>query len=205
VPVTPALTRRLAGFDPAPGRGWDELPPPPDGRAYWRQWRPRGAAERHGERYKLYVSPKPESAAAAFDAVAAALGGARGVRGFKIGAEVDGLCRPDKLVAYFDRLDELRDGAERVRERLGGCPAHGVPFTAAITLDGLLSWGADPPVSGQVSWRLWVSERLADYLEDAAAEPEPWRFALERLRLAGIDTETWVPTGDMWEQARVGA
>jgi len=203
VPVTPARTRRLAGFDPSPGRGWTEVPQ--DGRAFWRSWRAHGAGDRRGERYKLYVSPAPESTPAAFDAVAAALAGTRGVHAFKVGAEVEGLCRPDKLVAYFNRLDDLREGAERIRERLAGCPAHGVPFTAAITLDGLLSWGTDPPVSGQVSWRLWVSERLAEYLEDAAGEPEPWRFALERLRLAGIDTETWVPTSDMWEQALVGA
>jgi hypothetical protein len=205
VPVTPARTRRLAGFQPDPGRGWAEQPPPSDGRAYWRSWRPQGATERRGERYKLYVSPAPEAAPDAFGAIAGALAETRGVKAFKVGAEVAGLCRPDKLVAYFDRLDDVREGAERIRARLDGCPAHGVPFTAAITLDGLLSWGTDPPVSGQVSWRLWVSERLAEYLEDAAGEAEPWHYALERLRLAGIDTETWVPTSDMWDHALVGA
>jgi hypothetical protein len=88
-----------------------------------------------------------------------------------------------------------------------------VPFTAAVTLDGLLSWGADPPVPGDgaaaTSWRLWVSECLGGYLCDVRAsgsgELEPAQFALERLRLAGIDTETWVPSSGMWREALASA
>ena len=53
---------------------------------------------------------------------------------------------------------------------LGSCPAHGVPFTAEISPDGLLSWGADPPGrsfsdgADSTSWRMWVTRRLAEYL-----------------------------------------
>ena len=50
-----------------------------------------------------------------------------------------------------------------------------------------------------------MTERLAGHLAAVrGADPselEPWRFALERLRLSGIDTETWAPTGGMWPQA----
>jgi hypothetical protein len=32
-----------------------------------------------------------------------------------------------------------------------------------------------------------------------AAAPEPWRFALDRLRLEGVDTETWTPGALLWK------
>jgi hypothetical protein len=47
-----------------------------------------------------------------------------------------------------------------------------------------------------------VAGRLAEYLtlgRTAGGDAgEPWRFALQRLRLSGIDTQTWVPTAGMW-------
>jgi hypothetical protein len=84
-----------------------------------------------------------------------------------------------------------------------GLRPHGVPFTAAIAADGMLSWGTDPPGNrsgtGGGSWRSWVTGRLADYLAAARPTPsegvpvEPWQIALERIRLDGVDTDTWVP------------
>ena len=54
-----------------------------------------------------------------------------------------------------------------------------------------------------------MSNRLAEYLATGARDDssvlEPWRFALERLRLAGIDTDTWVPASGMWREARANA
>ena len=29
---------------------------------------------------------------------------------------------------------------------------------------------------------------------------EPWRFALERLRLEGVDTATWTPGALLWRE-----
>ncbi len=181
----------------------------------WRSWRPRqvagDASGRRGASFKLYVSPAVEALPEAVRAVVETLPRLPGVSAFKLGRGVEGICRPDKLVAYFDSRDDLRRAVESLRPRLAGCAAHGVPFTAAIAADGLLSWGADPPRSADgpaESWRLWVAERLAEYLSAARSEPggvEPWRFALERLRLAGIDTDTWVPAGDIWSAALVGA
>ncbi len=233
-PVTPALAHRLGrtaafeahlGIDAAGSAraaleaGWVQRPATSEERPYWRSWRARREQEVSGRwdsGYKLYVSPGVEALATAFAAVAGSLAGARGVKAFKVGADVHGLCRPDKLVVYFDRLDDLRQGASRVREELDGAPAHGVPFTAAVTSDGLLSWGADPPAldGRQTSWRSWVAGRLAEYLVLGAhapralggsAELEPWQFALERLRLAGIDTDTWIPASGMWEEALASA
>lgn len=204
VPVTARLRRRLDGEVGAQAPGWV---PHEDESPYWRSWRARGAAA-DGATFKLYVSPALDAVAPAFEAVVVTLASAPGVKAFKIARNAPGLCRPDKLVVYFDRLDDLHAAANRLRERLDGCPAQGVPFTSAITLDGMLSWGADPPMAG-TSWRLWVAERLADHLVDASAavpsELEPWQFALERLRLGGIDTETWAPSSGMWEDALASA
>jgi hypothetical protein len=33
-----------------------------------------------------------------------------------------------------------------------------------------------------------------------AGEAEPWRFALDRLRLEGIDTATWTPGSRLWRE-----
>jgi hypothetical protein len=191
---------------------WIEVAPEPGAtQRYWRTWHARWAPGGDGRwdgGYKLYVSPSLYALGDALASVAGSLAGAHGVRAFKVAERLDGLCRPDKLVVYFDRLEDLQAGAFRLREALAGAPAHGVPFTAAITSDGLLSWGADPPLldGERASWRQWVTERLAEYLEAACgSEIEPWQFALRRLRLAGIDPDGWVATNGMWEQALASA
>jgi hypothetical protein len=82
------------------------------------------------------------------------------------------------------------------------------------------------------SWRLWLTDRLARALIAAVAAGgshagrvdaagtgvgspvagaaagetmEPWRFALERLRLEGIDTDSWTPGGSLWRRQGEGA
>jgi hypothetical protein len=225
-PVTPALAGRLgnqaaietylgcgvggAAYAALDG-GWVRLPRVSSERAYWRSWAPRrerAATGRRDAAYKLYVSPDVEALGAAFAVVAGSLAGARGIRAFKVGTDVYGFCRPDKLVVHFDRLEDLQEGAARLRRELEGVPAHGVPFTAAVTTDGLLSWGADPPVpeGAQMSWRMWVSERLAEFLVLGGSRGlEPWQFALRRLGLAGVDTDRWIPASGMWEEALASA
>jgi hypothetical protein len=177
--------------------------------AYWRLWRPRRPRPSHEEvACKLYISPAWSAVPEAFLATAESLADAPGIRGFKIARDVAGLSRPDKLVAYFTRLDDLQAAAMRLRGRLEGAAAHGVAFTAALARDGLLSWGADPPrlsTAGSVSggsWRLWVATRLAESLltAGAACEPSPWRYALARLQADGVDTETWVPDPALWRR-----
>ncbi|HEV7937819.1 MAG TPA: hypothetical protein VGP18_07320 [Solirubrobacteraceae bacterium] len=191
--------------------GWVRVPSKLGEQPYWRNWQARRRRGGDGGKeggFKLYVSPSLEALAEVFRAVAGSLVGARGISAFKLGIDVHGLCRPDKLVVYFDRLEDLQDGATTLLGEIDGAPAHGVPFTATVTSDGLLSWGVDPPLldGSRTSWRYWVSERLAEYLVSSAiAEIEPWQFALERLRLTGIDTDTWIPANGMWEQALAGA
>jgi hypothetical protein len=172
----------------------------------WFQWQALGDLASNANTrqvYKLYVSPQPEFARDAFQAFVEALT-ASPAHHFKIGWDAAGLLRPDKMVAYFWTFDALRDAAGQIGARLSGCAAQGVPFTAALQDDGLLSWGIDPPpekgtLSWQErpSWRLWVTNRLAAALVAAKTAPtgglEPWRFALERLRLENVDTDTWTP------------
>ena len=158
--------------------------------------------------YKLYVSPRPENIRDAFQAVVRTLAG-RDVD-FKIGPDAAGLLRPDKMVAYFGRREELEEIAHSLQARLAGCAAHGVPFTAVIDGDGLLSWGVDPPDSaralswlGRESWRLWLATKLGAALAFAKSESsrgttEPWRFAVERVRRLGVDVERWTPTDVLW-------
>ncbi|HEX2086228.1 MAG TPA: hypothetical protein VHF89_11135 [Solirubrobacteraceae bacterium] len=231
LPLSPRLRRRLGGDaavasacglrqgDPAQrslARGWVEPASAEGHDPYWRHWRRRPApdAGRPADTtaYKLYVSPTLDGLPDAVAAVAETLADVRGVFAFKLGRDVRGICRPDKLVVYFDRLDDLREGAARLRDRLAGCPGQGVPFTAAVTEDGLLSWGVDPPSTralGVTSWRRWVAERLAEHLAHAAAghagpaggERPPWQFALDRLRLSGVDTDSWIPASTMWADA----
>ena len=227
-PVPAGLRRRLSdeaalaaylGLDPCGSdyeqlaAGWHEIVPLGGGQgSNWRRWCPRLAPlqETDGPSYKLYVSPPMAELKAVIATVASSLTAARGVRAFKVGFSVAAICRPDKMVVYFDRLDDLQAGASMLIERLDGCPAQGVPFTAEIARDGLLSWGADPPTraaangTGGMSWRMWVTHRLAEYLTTTGnsdcGELEPWEFALRRLRLSGIDTDTWVPANRMWAQ-----
>jgi hypothetical protein len=193
-------------------RHWSPIAFPPANRG-WHAWaarRSQQAPPRRGEAYKLYVSPACEVVGDAFRSTVS-LVWESGATGFKVGSDLYGLLRPDKIVLYFPDLEALHDTANRLGEQLAGCPAHGVPFTAGITSDGLLSWGMDPPGDrpqlswvGSESWRLWVTNQLAVALlaaKTSSTPPvEPWRFALDRLRLAGIDPQTWVPTQAIWAE-----
>ncbi len=161
--------------------------------------------------WKLYLSPRPEHVREAFHALVRVLAEIPGAQ-MKIGPDAAGLLRPDKLVAYFATKRELDVAANALANELRGCPAHGVPFSAAIDEEGLLSWGADPPDSERAlswldreSWRLWVAKSLGGALAVAkrSANPPipPWQFALERVRRHGVDVETWTPKDTLWSSA----
>jgi len=189
---------------------WSYVPSPPsyDGWIAW-QSNSKFGFQRSNFVYKLYVSPQCLFVHEAFQATVDVLLDSEG-HSFKIGKNVYGLLRPDKIVAYFWSLDALKETADKLTRLLDGCPAQGVPFTAQLTDNGLLSWGIDPPAEQQTlvwqereSWRLWVTNRLAIALLAAKShdtqKADAWRFALERLRLEGIDVETWTPSGAIWQ------
>jgi len=227
-PLTPVWQRLLPGPDQvqrwlgidrggahrkALAAAWEPLAV--DGWLGWQAWRRAGApgeGRAGGPTWKLYVSPRPEAMADGFGDVLAALTSARAFQ-FKIGRDAGGLLRPDKIVAYFASWESLAGAADAVHARLAGAPAQGVPFSAGIGGDGLLSWGVDPPddersgLGGErESWRVWVVQRLAWALLSARNQPdrsvEPWRFALERLGLEGVDTATWTPSAALWKEGR---
>ncbi len=177
--------------------------------------RHRPARPRDANGCKLYVSPAPEHIRQAFAEVVALLP-ASGASSFKIGPNAHGLLRPDKLIVYFDRHDDLLAFTEALLPRLARLSAHGVPFTAPIDEAGLLSWGIDPPrpetkVGSYVddSWRIWICNRLALALIAAMddVEMEPWRYALTKLWLSGVDTQTWTrrPTSSLDPAQLLGA
>jgi hypothetical protein len=193
-----------------------ELEPPMNAWFQWKFKHARAPGQKTGQTFKLYISPQPEFVRRAFEAVLETLSQSGTAPQFKVGNDAAGLLRPDKMVAYFWSFDALRAAADRIAELLKGCPAQGVPFTAAITEDGLLSWGIDPRREKgamawmeQESWRLWVTNRLAAALVTAKRAPnggvEPWQFALERLRLEGVDTLTWTPSDSFGRAAEKDA
>jgi hypothetical protein len=239
-PLTPAWRRLLpspaavrgylgvaagGGCHELAGRYWQEEPV--GAGEGWLRWRSRSPAMIAGSAtYKLYVGVPAEALPGCFAAFLDGLA-AGGAPGFKVGGGASGLLRPDKLVAYFPTFDGLALAASALGERLRGIAPQGVPFSAEISGGGLLSWGMDPPpgvgtgvaAERRISWRLWLTNRLArallaavhaeaaaDAAPPAAAPPsgadapaiEPWRFAIERLRLEGVDAETWAPRGGIW-------
>ncbi|MBV8519247.1 MAG: hypothetical protein JO197_17770 [Acidobacteria bacterium] len=159
--------------------------------------------------HKLYISPRPERIRDAFEIVVRVLADFPGTQ-FKIGQDAAGLLRPDKLVAYFVDRAQLDAAAAALARELAGCDAHGVPFTAGIDADGLLSWGVDPPQSdralrwlGRESWRLWVAKRLAAALAIAksartAHAADASLFAVARAQRQGVDVATWAPAAGLW-------
>ena len=211
-PSTAAVREHLGVEDGSIRRldwGWSVVPSSP-GTEGWISWQAERMAHvpRPKATYKLYVSPHCSSVRKAFQETVGLLMESQ-AHHFKVGRDVYGLLRPDKIVVYFRELDELKRTAVKLEARLAGCMAHGVPFSAELTNDGLLSWGIDPPADQRKipnqereSWRLWVTNRLATAILAAknsrAEDSEPWRFALWRLSLENIDTNTWTPGEGYW-------
>ena len=184
-------------------RNW--LGPSVDEGGDWIAWarRDEGRESRSADfPYKLYVSPDIEAVPGVLTPLIEALIEA-GVARFKIGADAAGLLRPDKIVVYLRDANELTAVAGAVGATLEGVVPHGVPFSAELGGDGLLSWGGDPPSgtepvgAGRESWRLSVCRRLAEYLLAAQTAPlrrtRPAGFALARLALDGVDVQSFAP------------
>lgn len=177
----------------------------------WFMWRSRrGLPDRWQARvsYKLYVSPQMHCLSDGFAATVETMAALRAPV-FKVGRDQYGLLRPDKIICYFASEEKMLEAATRIDRDLTGLSPHGVPFTAPVGESGLVSWGVDPPLSARAlpwhedsSWRLWVTNQLAIGLLAARGEDgvEPWRFALDRLRIKGVDTVTWEPDDALWQE-----
>jgi hypothetical protein len=169
----------------------------------WLVWSSSASACRPA--YKLYISPTLEQLPRIFELAIEAFAKSRCTL-FKLGEGASGLLRPDKLVAYFSTLDYLQQAADQIRTAATGAVAQGVPFTAPIDAEGLLSWGMDPPHFQQVlawqrhqSWRQWLTERVAVYVlaaKEAGVDVDS--FVRNRIDLDGVDPSTWNPDLAIW-------
>jgi hypothetical protein len=211
-PATAAWRRRIAGE-----RAFDAFLLAGDGvqallRSRWRRqtqadsWSVWSAEADAGSRpHKLYVSPAPESLPATF-AIAVRAFAKTGCAYFKVGHGPAGVLRPDKLVAYFAGLDDLHRAAELIGAHSAAVAAQGVPFTAPIDREGLLSWAMDPPRFEQVlehqqyqSWRQWLTGRLAVCVTAAReAGADVHAFVRSRIALDGVDPASWNPDLAIW-------
>jgi hypothetical protein len=150
---------------------------------------------------KLYVSPMPDALADAFPRIAEVFV-RYDVRSFKVGRGIEGLLRPDKVIAYFDDRTHMESTAAALERELEGCPAQGAPFTEEVGGNGLLSTGVDPPPGDATatSWRSWVTKQLAASLTAPRATTglDPVATAFADLRRAGVDPDRWEPDGDIF-------
>lgn len=191
-------------------RNWARIPLSPEN-DWWFMWQPK-RRNRDREKtltYKLYISPQCDYIQDALQVLVTVLTNSQ-AKSFKVGNDVYGLLRPDKMVAYFNSMVDLQEAASELQKQLMGCPAQGTPFTAELGCDGLISWGIDPPSDrhviswlGDRSWRLWITNNLATALSSAKvlsnSDAEPWQLALNRLSLEGINTSTWAPVDSNWD------
>ena len=218
-PMTPAMRRRLpdraaclsflglaserevpAAIARSWSRGDDDSP--------WLVFnRRQSQRQRREQSCKLYVGLAFEELPDCLPALAEKLAEGEALQ-FKIGTDLDGLLRPDKLVAYFPSKETLSAAAQALLPIVSNRAVHAVPFSAEIAASGALSWGMDPAnawFGERVSWRQWMCEKLAAALiaarSDTAGPVAPSQFAMERLRLEGVDTDTFMPTGNWSETA----
>jgi hypothetical protein len=195
--VLAALGRGTATLN----RNWRRSSP---GSTGWLSWTRSGTEGVTEARYKLYLSPAVEALTAVLAGIVGVLDGAGATR-FKIGADAAGLLRPDKIVIYPADLAELEVVVAALTAAYDGVQPHGVPFSAQLMGDGLLSWSGDPPSdagpvgSSPESWRWSVARRLAEYLVAAHAAGlsggVATSYALDRLDVDGVDAVSFLPGG----------
>jgi len=182
-------------------RTWRERSPGPALNG-WRIWG-RTSGEPGPAPYKLYVSPDLAHTAEAFRILLEVLQDSQ-ARNFKVAPTIEGLVRPDKLIVYFREHAHLTAVASDLAARLSGMPAQGVPFTGALSADGLLSWGVDPSAArrtaGKESWRALLTQELGAAMADLAGSDPPAAInaGRQRVRDLGVDEVTWTPASLPW-------
>ena len=194
-----AAVSRWLGIEPTPAwlRPWRQEDPRAAG--WWNLWHLRDAPQgiAHDQPVaKLYVSPCPRDLPEVLRELcvtAAELD----IPTLKVGSDAHAVYRPDKLVAYGTDLAHLDALATKLLPRVNGALAHGVPFTAERSADGLLSWGMDPAPTEtsavRTSWRQHCTAVAADGLSRAAGfdAGTATRMATAWLWVNDIDPWTW--------------
>lgn len=171
-------------------------------RKYWFSWSRNEplAGYEHTEvagTYKLYLSPIPDAVPAFFNIAVPVLTRSNAT-GFKIGQTIDGLLRPDKMIAYFNNREDLFSAAKELEVLSNDIPAHGVPFTTQLDKSGLISFGIDHAflkLKRGYSWRTWVTEVLAKTILQAKTENLSMEFLFQyikaRLFTERINIDKW--------------
>lgn len=123
-----------------------------------------------------------------------------GVPAWKVGADLAGLHRADKIVLYLASAERADRVAATLALALGSFAAQGVPFTGQVGATGIVSRGRD--VAG-TSWRADVCRLVAESLCASRVElgtharaAEVADEALSRLTGHGLDVHSWHPPGD---------
>ena len=123
-----------------------------------------------------------------------------GVPAWKVGADLAGLHRADKIVLYLASAARADRVAATLALALDSLAAQGVPFTGQVGATGIVSRGRD--VAG-TSWRADVCRLVAESLcasrvdlGTQARAAEVADEALSRLGVHGLDVVSWHPAGD---------
>jgi len=213
-PATPAWRRRLPspaavdrfldtdtiGRNPSLSRTWKRQPAQP-GFICWTAASAPSRKTAKGKRYKLYISPGIECMPECFRRAVEIIPH-HNAHSFKVGADLCGLLRADKMIVYLNSFSCLSALAKDLESELRSLRVCGVPFTASLESSGLLSWGIDPDPredgSDAMSWRIWICRKLAAALLTACeadnSDMEPWEFATRRILLENVDSATWRPS-----------
>ncbi|GGU33606.1 hypothetical protein GCM10010259_25070 [Streptomyces daghestanicus] len=185
----------LLGLEEA---GYGRLPRTPD-TWVWRRW---GKKSSPHPSTKLYVCCVPEELPAVLRQIMPVL--ARpSVSGFKLGFDLASVLRPDKFVLYLSDTGAADQVAADVAAAAGPVEVQPLPFTAATAAGPLVTRATDPPDwrgrpawHERASWRLHVCRLAAETLAATghASPQERVAAVLERLRLAGLNTDDWTWT-----------
>ena len=174
---------------------------------YWLGWSRRNFTDTSSTEidrgiYKLYISPLIHDLPKVMNLALPILTSSKAFS-FKIGNGIQGLLRPDKMVAYFNNRSSLLQAAEELKNKFNDCKVQGVPFTAQIDDKGILSWGFDPPGTDVLeaieggSWRCKVTDQIALAIMQAKTEQLDHRQAIDfigsKLFVTGIDPYDWTP------------
>jgi hypothetical protein len=134
---------------------------------YFRQpeWREQSSAARQRNgRFKIYVSPKFHDLLTALT-LAINVGTETACALLKVSRTVEATVRPDKIILYTDSWDHTECVADALLARMRHIEAQGVPFTAGLDGDRLISWAIDPSSPDRrsfASWRVWITRMIVE-------------------------------------------
>lgn len=167
-------------------------------------WSRVGISRSASAAFKLYICPYPDDLPFIFRRCVT-IAGQHGAFSIKVACDRPTLNRPDKFVAYFASLREMRACIPDLTSALEGLPVHELPFSARLSTAALY-WGRDPNETEQgpawnsgESWRIFVTRKLAAALllaRQNGCDPHmAVAFSKHRASLEGIDVKSWAPAG----------